>query len=140
MAELILSEQCSPILFGKPPLLPSPVSKRFAQRCQPHTPHGPAGGAGMTHQVILICGVSLSTLCKIKTDGNGRTPATVELPLAIALTLCVAPSNELPCGPKSLVTHRYCSSSFTKNFCVFYHFSISFCFFKNFISASSSSS
>lgn len=29
----------------------------------------------------------------------------MKLPLAIALTLCRAPSNELPCGPKSLVTH-----------------------------------
>lgn len=29
----------------------------------------------------------------------------MKLPLAIALTLRRAPSNELPCGPKSLVTH-----------------------------------
>lgn len=30
----------------------------------------------------------------------------MKLPLAIALTLCRAPSNELPCGPTSLVMHR----------------------------------
>lgn len=50
---------------------PAPALCLSRSTAQPHTPPDPPARAGMTHQVILICGTSLGKMGKIKTDGSG---------------------------------------------------------------------